>query len=184
MHQQPCAVASPVSTSLAWYMVRLNCIPIASTSAAAPKLRSLWLLLLNCVLFSCCSSSASTYYHAHAIQSIIRTKVSRHYCSPAPWNSHFPQILMYWWLYISFRLPAYYRGVLVYVPFGATALGVATLSTMLLLEWCHRKYLPLSAQALTPSIQYGHPDETDEGMTCSIAWRNWTTVTLNKSQRG
>jgi len=85
-HQQPCAEVSLASTSLVWSkptapqlpLLQLL-LPIVFTPAAAP----------NYVLFSCCSSSASTCYHTHALQSIIITKVAHHCCSPAPRTSHF-----------------------------------------------------------------------------------------------
>ena len=56
------------------------------TSAAAPWLHLLQLLLPNCIRFSCCSPIASVCDHAQAVQSvyIVSTKVAHHYSSPAP----------------------------------------------------------------------------------------------------
>ena len=105
MHQPPCAIVSLASTSLVWSnrTVPWLCLfqlllPTASASAAAPRLHPLQLAapqlcplqlpLSDCVLFSCCSPSTSTY-HAHTVQSIVSTKVAHHYCSAAPWTSHF-----------------------------------------------------------------------------------------------
>ena len=56
----------------------------------------------------------------------------------------------------TFSLPAFYRGVLVYIPFAASGLILTMLVVMLLLEWRERKYRSLPEQALTPSVQHGH----------------------------
>jgi len=64
IHQQACVVVSLVSTSLAW------------SDQTAPLLCPLQLLLLNCILFSCCSSSASTCQRTHAAQIIMSTNVT------------------------------------------------------------------------------------------------------------
>ena len=64
IHQQACLVVSLASTSLAW------------SDQTAPLLCPLKLLLLNCILFSCCSSSASTCQHTHAVPSIMSTNVT------------------------------------------------------------------------------------------------------------
>ena len=78
--------------------VHFSCFFLAaSTSATVPwlhllQLASPWLcwlqlLLPDCILLSCCSSSMSACYHAHRVQS-ISTKVAHHCCSPTPQTSH------------------------------------------------------------------------------------------------
>ena len=52
--------------------------------------------------------------------------------------------------------------MLVFVPFGATALALATLSIMFVLEKCRRKHPPLSAQA---GVQHGHIQDETRGMS-------------------
>ena len=66
----------------------------------------------------------------------------------------------------TFSQPAFYRNVLVFVPFAASAFILAMLLVMLLLEWRKKRYHPSPEKALTPSVQHGHiqsPSET-EGM--------------------
>ena len=63
------------------------CAPITSASAPAPLLHPLQLLFPDCVLFNCCSSSASTC--TCSTKSITNTKVAHHCCSPAPQTSQF-----------------------------------------------------------------------------------------------
>ena len=55
-----------------------------------------------------------------------------------------------------------------FVPFAASAVILAMLLVMLLLEWRKKRYRPSPEQALTPSVQHGHiqtPGKT-EGMLC------------------
>lgn len=69
---------------------------------------------------------------------------------------------------LPFSPAAFYRGVLVFIPFAASGLILTMLVVLLLLEWRERKYRPLPEQALTPSVQYGHIQyrgET-EGVLC------------------
>ena len=115
-HQQPCAVwvgslarqalvlVSRGLTELQPDCVRSSCCsPTTSAPAAAPRppgdyirfsccslarLHPLQLLFPDCVSFSLLSRT-----HAHSIvQSIVSTKVTRHYRSPAPRTSHSPPL--------------------------------------------------------------------------------------------
>jgi len=65
------------------------CSPTVSASSAVPQLRPIQLLLPDCVPFSCCSPIVFACHYARAVQSIIRTKVMRHQCSPAPRTPNF-----------------------------------------------------------------------------------------------
>lgn len=44
-------------------------------------------------------------------------------------------------LYFSRSFPDFYRHVLVFVPFSATALGIFTIAVMLLLKWCCKGHI-------------------------------------------
>ena len=110
-NMQPCAVVSLASISLAWsdqtaprlcpLQLLLPVLCTVSASAAVPRLHPLQLAASQlCLLqlpvaaswlrsLQLRSLSASACYHTHAKQSIISTKVAHHYCSAAPWTSHF-----------------------------------------------------------------------------------------------
>ena len=140
MYQQPCAVVSLVSTSLAWsdrtapWLHPLSCCsPTASSSAAvpwlcppqlvAPRLCPLQLLLPDYILFSCCSLSVSACYHAHAVQSIISTKVAHGFsivptglsASPLLWGKY--KLLVtcwnwYFWVNLAYAWDVYWGPLL------------------------------------------------------------------------
>ena len=64
----------------------------------------------------------------------------------------------------TFSLPAFYRNVLVFLPFAASALILTMLVVMLLLEWRQKRHRPSPEQALTPSVHHGDmqtPGETE-----------------------
>ena len=109
-------------------MVTPNCTLIVSTSAAAPWLHPLLLILPDCirfcwyslitsalatspdcVCFSCCFSTVSTCYHAHTVQSIVSMKIAHHsldlplehLASVTPTPTHTTKILIEWYVYIG-----------------------------------------------------------------------------------
>ena len=74
-----------ISSSLAYFGCFSCSSLVASTSIAASRLCPLHLLLPSCIHFSCCSPTASTCGHTHAVQSIIGIKVVHHLsCATTP----------------------------------------------------------------------------------------------------
>jgi len=76
--------------------------------------------------------------------------------------------------FMTYRLPDFYRSVLVFLPFSATALGIFTITVMILLEWWHRNRVTQVIIRLQTSLVPGLSPPTTMTKSKERAWYHFT----------